>query len=137
MTLSEKDQKLVNKILSGEETPVEATVWAQGKLKWKFKMTFDSLGKTINGVPRLEKGLTEEAGLDVIKTTKARASNASKKSVDSRVSQTSKQESSSPHPICPIHNQPMNKKTKNGVPYHTYKGKNCSGKGWWGEENTQ
>ena len=35
------------------------------------------------------------------------------------------------YPPCPLHEQPMDKVTVKGTPYHTFKGNNCSGEGWW------
>lgn len=40
-------------------------------------------------------------------------------------------------PMCPIHKQPMDRLTKKSTPYHSYKGKNCSGEGWWGDPKPQ
>ncbi len=37
-------------------------------------------------------------------------------------------------PTCSMHKQLMDRVTKTGKPYHSYKGKNCSGDGWWGEK---
>jgi hypothetical protein len=37
-------------------------------------------------------------------------------------------------PMCVLHKMPMDRVTKKGTPYHSYKGKNCSGEGWWGEK---
>ncbi len=38
------------------------------------------------------------------------------------------------NPVCEMHSQVMDKETVKGVPYHTYQHKNCSGEGWWGQQ---
>jgi hypothetical protein len=51
--------------------------------------------------------------------------------VDSPRKDLSNIEADGEMPICEMHKSVMDRKTKNGKPYHNFNGKNCSGEGWW------
>lgn len=36
--------------------------------------------------------------------------------------------------MCNLHKMPLDRVTTKGTAYHSYKGKNCSGTGWWGDK---
>ena len=120
--LSSQDISEIEKMFSEK---IIATTKIKGKFDWEITFSFYTLTDLTKNLAKIETALAEALGLEIPlpwEETKPQISQPTPLATPVRATTTPVPEGE--HPICPIHNQPMDKRTVQGVPYHTFNHRN-------------
>lgn len=114
-----------------------ATTKIKGKFDWEITFSFYTLADLTENLAKIETALAGALGLEEPLPWEGDGEPTPSDTVQPVktpvVVRTIQETPAGEHPVCPIHNQPMDKRTVRGDAYHTFNHRNCSGEGWWGE----